>query len=179
MQSIAVKMYLEPFKAAAGEGAVVELKLRLLAGKIPALQSYTYQTKLENIEHELVKPFADSLSAEEKKTLRLCCQLRNKVLHTEFRAARNKLKELGTEAPSGGVKELDIHGLSAAEVSEKIRAVKEGAKATFVADTSSKYLSGLYGWFLEAGGAGDFQKASDAFKKASAIVDRLASIRNT
>jgi hypothetical protein len=34
----------------------------------------------------------------------------------------------------------------------------------------------LYGWFLEAGGAGDFQKASDAFKSAAAIVDRLTNI---
>jgi hypothetical protein len=37
-QSISMMMFLEPFKAAAAEGAVVELKLRLLAGKIPALQ---------------------------------------------------------------------------------------------------------------------------------------------
>src|SRR5262249_27796211 len=30
-------MFLEPFKAAAAEGAALELKLRLLAGTIPAL----------------------------------------------------------------------------------------------------------------------------------------------
>ena len=29
---------------------------------------------------------------------------------------------------------------------------------------------GIYGWFLEAGSVGDFQKASDAFKRAGAIV---------
>ena len=38
VQSMALMMFLEPFKAAAAEGAVVELKLRLLAGKVPALQ---------------------------------------------------------------------------------------------------------------------------------------------
>jgi hypothetical protein len=38
MKSIAMMMFLAPFKAAAAEGAVVELKLRLLAGAIPTLQ---------------------------------------------------------------------------------------------------------------------------------------------
>ena len=36
MQSIALEMFLEPFKIAAAEGAAVELKMRLLAGKVPA-----------------------------------------------------------------------------------------------------------------------------------------------
>jgi hypothetical protein len=35
---------------------------------------------------------------------------------------------------------------------------------------------GVLGWFLEAGNAGDFQKASNTFKSAAAIVDRLANI---
>jgi hypothetical protein len=42
-------MFLEQYKTAAAEGAVVELKLRLLAGKIPALQQYTHQKRLEDI----------------------------------------------------------------------------------------------------------------------------------
>ena len=37
VKSPAMAMFLEPFKAAAAEGAAVELKLRLLAGTIPAL----------------------------------------------------------------------------------------------------------------------------------------------
>jgi hypothetical protein len=60
-------MFLEPFKAAAAEGAVVELKLRLLAGKIPALQEYAHQKRLEDIEADLAKHFDGSLSAEERK----------------------------------------------------------------------------------------------------------------
>jgi hypothetical protein len=35
------------------------------------------------------------------ETLRLCRQHRNKVLHSDFRAARDKLNELGVETPSG------------------------------------------------------------------------------
>jgi len=36
--------------------------------------------------------------------------------------------------------------------------------------------AGVYGWFLEAACAGDFDKACDAFKTAGAIVDRLAGV---
>jgi hypothetical protein len=43
----ALALFLEPFKEAAAEGAVVELKLRLLAGKVPALQKYAHQDRLD------------------------------------------------------------------------------------------------------------------------------------
>jgi hypothetical protein len=39
-------LFLEPFKAAAAEGAVVELKLPLLAGKVPVLQKYAHKKEL-------------------------------------------------------------------------------------------------------------------------------------
>jgi hypothetical protein len=43
-------LYLASFKEAAGEGAVLELTLRLLAGKVPALRKYAHQQYLGNIE---------------------------------------------------------------------------------------------------------------------------------
>jgi ABC-type siderophore export system fused ATPase/permease subunit len=95
-------VFLEPFKDAVAEGAVVELKLRLLAGKVPALQKYAHQKKLEDIEDELATHFGAALSAAEKETLRLCRQLRNKVLHSDFLAARDKLQELGVPTAPGG-----------------------------------------------------------------------------
>jgi hypothetical protein len=123
--------------------------------------------------------FDGSLSAEEKETLRLCRQLRNKVLHTDFRAARDKLNELGIETPSGEVKKIDVPVVSITEISKKIRDAKAGTEGTFVADTSSTDAGGVFGWFLDAGNAGDFQKASNAFKNAAEIVDRLANIEKS
>jgi hypothetical protein len=171
-------MFLDTFKDAAAEGAVVELKLRLLAGKIPALEKYAHQKHLEKIEAEVAEHFGDALSAEEKDALRLCRELRNKLLHSDFRATRNKLNEMGIETPSGEVRKIDIPIVSKAEILKKILAVKEGTEGTFVADTPSTDSGGVYGWFLELGSAGDFQKASNAFKNVGTIVDRLADIEN-
>lgn len=166
MESPILALYLEPFKAAAAEGAVVELKLRLLAGKVPALQEYAHQKELKDIEDDLAKHFGDKLSAEEKETLLLCRQLRSKVLHSDFRAARDKLNELGIETQSSGVVKIDLPVATVAEVSKKILGAKAGTEGVRVAQTLSTDEGTIYGWLLEAGSSGDFQKASDAFKRA-------------
>ena len=176
MQSKSMMLYLESFKTAAAEGAVVELKMRLLAAKIPALQKYAHQKRLEDIEAELAAHFGGSLSDEEKSNLCLCRQLRNKVLHTDFYAARKKLNQLGVATQSGGVRKLDIPVVSVAEISHKLSAAKAGTEGELVANTSSTDSGSVYGWFLEAGAAGDFEKASNAFKSAAAIADRLSTI---
>jgi hypothetical protein len=145
MKSLAMTLYLEPFKAAAAEGAAVELKLRLLAGTIPALENYAHQQKLEGVEDELAKHFGDALSAVEKETLILCRQLRNKVLHSDFRAARDRLQKLGTETQSGGVVKVDLSEMTIEAVAEKIAGVRAGTEGTRMADTPSTAAGGVYG----------------------------------
>ncbi len=81
-QSISEAMFFPAFKAAAAEGAAVELKMRLLAGKILALQKHAHKVVLEDIEAGLIEHFGAALSDKDKGTLRLCRQLRNKVLHS-------------------------------------------------------------------------------------------------
>jgi hypothetical protein len=178
VKSPALAVFLESFKEAAAEGAVVELKLRLLAGKVSFLQGYAHQKKLEDIENDLVIHFGGALSQTEKETLQLCRQLRNKVLHSDFRAARRKLNELGVATQAGGVVKIELPFVTVAEATRKIEEAKAGRGGTRVADTSSTDEGSVYGWFWEAGCAGDFQKASDAFRRAGAIVDRLAEIRS-
>jgi hypothetical protein len=169
-------MFLEPFKAAAAEGAALELKWRLLAGKVPALRKYADAQNLKDFEEDLAKHFAGFLSDEEKETLRLCRQLRNKVLHADFREARKRPNELGVETPSGGVKKIDLFTATSAEIPQKILDVKAGTEGAPIADTSFTNAGGVFGWFLEAGTSGDFEKASNAFKSAAAIFDRLAGV---
>ena len=116
---------------------------------------------------------------EPTKRRSACAASFAKVLHTDFRAARDKLNELGIETPSGGVTKVDVPVASIEAVAEKIRGVKAGTEGTSVADTPSTDAGSVYGWFLEAGSAGYFEKASDAFRKAAAIVDRLADLGNS
>jgi hypothetical protein len=127
------------------------------------------------IEDKLATHFGAALSAAEKEPLSLCRQLRNKVLHSDFRAARHKLQELGVPTAPGGVVKIDLPVVTIEEATRKIAAARAGTEGTIVADTSSTDEGGVYGWFWEAGCAGDFQKASDAFRRAGAIVDRLVS----
>jgi hypothetical protein len=168
--------FLEDFKSAAAEGAVVELKMRLVAGKIPSLRERAHKKHLEDIEDELSAHFADDLSPEEKKTLRLCRQLRNKVLHTDFRAARGKLNELGIETPSGGVREITVKEMTPEGILSQLLAGIAGTEGTLVSKTSSTDEIGVFAWYMEAANAGDFKKASDAFRRATEIMDRLAAI---
>lgn len=178
-KSISMFLYLTAFKDAAAEGAAVELKMRLLAGKIPALQKHAHRRNLENIEADLIKHFGAALSDQDKETLRLCRQLRNKVLHSDFRAARDKLGELGVVSSPGGVVKIDLPVVTAAEVASTIEAAKAGMEGVRVADTPSTDVGSVFGWFLEAAQSGDFAKAAAAFKNAAEIVDRLASIEGT
>jgi hypothetical protein len=172
-------MFLDAFKNAAAEGAAIELKMRLLAGKIPRLQKHAHCIKLGDIEAGLIIHFVAALSDEEKKTLCLCRQLRNKVLHSDFRAARDKLGELGIASSHGGVVKMDLPVVTAAEVAKKIEAAKVGTEGVCIADTLSTDAGSVFGWFLEAGQSDDFTKASAAFKSAAEIVDRLAGIEGT
>lgn len=173
------EIFIQQFKAAAAEGAVVELKLRLLADKIPELRPFAHREKLDDVEAKIAEHFKDALTESEAASLALCRQLRNKLLHGNFSVAREKLEQLGSEPRQGHVKKVDISKLTAAAKVEKIGLASTGVPGTFeyVAETSSHSAGGIYGWLLEMGSAGDFEDAVDAFKKAIAVIDRLALLR--
>jgi hypothetical protein len=64
---------------------------------------------------------------------------------------------------------IELRLVTIAEATRKIESAKAGKERTTVAQTSSTAEAGVYGFFLEAGYAGDFQKAADAFRRAGAI----------
>jgi hypothetical protein len=170
--------FLEQYKAAAAEGAIVELKMRLLADKIPALQKYAHEKNLSNVEAEVTKHFRTSLTDADIETLCLCRRLRNKILHCDFRVARDKLEELNVPRPHRGVQKLDVRCLSGAQVAEEVASAKAGVEGAFVyvADTQTTEPGSIFGWLYEMGQGGDFHNAATAFAGAEAIVDRLANL---
>jgi hypothetical protein len=169
-------IFVEQYKTAAAEGAVVELKMRMLADKVPELQKYAHAQNLEDIEAEIAGHFGDALSEDERTTLALCRQLRNKVLHCKFHAAREKLEKLGFDPQRSGVKKIVISGLPPDDIVQKIRSALGADESAFeyVAGTSSTDPGSIFAWLLELGHAGDFGMASDAFRKAATIINRLS-----
>jgi hypothetical protein len=178
MESIVMKMFLNDFKSAAAEGAVVELKLRMVAGKIPTLREQAHQKQLHDIEDALVEHFSEFLSVDEKESLRLCRQLRNKVLHADFCAARGKLNELGVPTTPGEVRMIRVPIAERGAILDQIQRGVEGTEGVLMADSSMRE-SGVFGWFIEAAVSKDFQKAANAFIRASEILDRLAAIEDS
>lgn len=169
------KIFEQQYKLAAAEGAVYELYMRLLADKVPELQQSAYGRRLKNVEELIVVHFSSALTDDEKNHLKLCRELRNKILHCDFHEARQKLEEIGASPQRAGVSRTDISGLSGRQMRGKITAALSGAPgmSEYVADLGSR-AGTVFGWLFEAGGAGDFAKAASAFARGAAIVDRLA-----
>src|SRR5260370_30723653 len=176
--SLAMTKYLGPYKAAVGEGAVLELKLRVLANQVHELRKYAHAQKLEEVEAAIIAHYGARIAKEEAEVLERCRALRNKILHCNFRVARQKLAELGTTVQPAGIKTVDVRGLSGKQMREKVERMVAGVQGTFeyVADSAAA-ADDIYVWLLEAGEAGDFDEAVRIFAKASAILDRLAGAR--
>jgi hypothetical protein len=170
-------VFINEYKIAAGEGAVLELKMRLLANKVPDLRPYVGE-RLEDVEDQIVRLFGDRLLATEPEQLRSCRQLRNKVLHCDFPRARTTLHELGAPRVRGGVREIHITDPTGAGLVKHLADAvsnKPGASRA-VADLTSRTDSNIFGWLLELGAAGDFRRAAEVFRATCGIVDRLAVV---
>lgn len=169
-----VEIVRRQFKAAAGEAAGLELSMRMLADKVPELRSFAHLKNFEDIEVEIIKHFGDLLSDEDKITLSASRVLRNKILHCDFEAARNKLDELGLSPKRGVVRRATIFtSMSAEEMERTIRAVAEGHGGELVSNTPGRGPANLFGWMMELAAGNGFVLSLAAFEKADTIIMRL------
>jgi hypothetical protein len=169
-----VEIFRSQFKAAAGEAAGVELSMRMLADKVPELRAFAHSRKFEDIEDEIIKHFGDLLSDEDKKTLSASRVLRNKILHCDFEAARNKLDELGLSPKRGVVRKATISSsMSAEEIQRTVRAIAEDQGGELVSNSPGRGPANLFGWMMELAAGNGFVLALNAFKKAGTIIERL------
>ena len=170
-------IFLNQYKVAAGEGAAIELKERMLAEKVPGLAQYTHLEKLKDIEIQIIEFFLAHLSLKERETLTLCRGLRNKLLHCDFLTTRTKLGQLGAQTARGGVILIKFDNQAGDALLRKIDHTLSGViRPNYVADTVSTAEGSVFGWLLELGAAGDFIKASEIFMGAGTIIDRLANV---
>src|SRR6267378_3032845 len=76
-------------------GADMELRLRMLADKTPAIEHCSTARDMATVEKAIVEHFADRIDEPDRTLLRVARQLRNKLIHGDFTAAVGKLEELG------------------------------------------------------------------------------------
>ena len=89
-------------------------------------------------------------------------------------ATSGQLNGLGETTAPGGVRKVDIPEVSKVAIFRKDTRSQGGTEGTLVADTSSTEEGRILDWFLEAGSAGLFHQATEAFRNAGVIVDKLA-----
>jgi hypothetical protein len=164
------------FKSASAEAALFELRMRLLAGTIPAMSSQPIDINLSQIRDAILTQFQSNLKAGAGNLLTKACTVRNKLLHCEFSSARKHLDQLDPRPRGGGVAKVDISDLSGAELTTKINQAISGANVgqKLVAYTNTKTLKDVYCWLLECSEANEFEEARTTFCKAIAVLVRLA-----
>jgi hypothetical protein len=155
-------------------GAGLELQMRLLCGIIPSIAEVSTAHRLEDVEDALASHFRDSLSGDDRSNLQLCRQLRNKILHADFHSARRKLTAIDGDTSSAHVRmgKLD----EGREVEHLKEIARDGGLAGIsIANTRSTAEGTVFGWLLEFGLSGEFLRAAAAFRKGTAIIERLRS----
>lgn len=164
------------FRLAAGEGALCELHLRLLAAKVSELESIALDRYLENVENAVIKRFTSELASGEADLLKRCRQLRNKLLHCDFHEARKKLTELGAPQRQGGVTHLQLGNARGIGILDVLMKAAAGEGGTKVADTTSTSEGTVFGWLLELSNSGALDDAVVVFRNVSTLTMRLAEI---
>lgn len=169
-------MVLSQYKEAAAEGAVLELKLRMLCEAVPPLRALAHAGRLEDAENAVVAHFAAQLREGDAERLATCRRLRNKILHCDFRFARQKLADAGGEVGEGAIRLLRIpeDGMAFEQLVSALRDPTNSFQV--VSSTSSTRDGTVFGWLLELGAAGDFLQAAKGFREAALILDRLAYV---
>jgi hypothetical protein len=161
------------FANAAAHATLFELKIRLRAGTISCLADKPIKTKLSEVVDEIITTDSAKLTNQDVALLKTACTLRNKLLHCEFSTVRERLDPSGSQSRSGGV--AIISGVTPENFMSILNQLNTeshiGQQA--VATTETKKHSDVYGWLLESQGSGAFEEASDIFKKALILIERL------
>ena len=163
------------FENASAKATLFELRARLLASTIPAIADLSINTKLGVVLKELVKSYDSVLNAEDKTLLEKACTLRNKLLHCEFSAARQRLDELNPRPRAGEVTELNTSGLDQEATVNNFFLFTQGQDVgqKTVANSKTKSLRDVYGWLWESFLTGEFNEATDIFRDAISVLDQL------
>jgi hypothetical protein len=164
------------FVEAAKDAALFELRTRLRAGAIPTICDKAIRAKLSDIRKAITTHYKNTLGQDENATLISAVILRNKVLHCEFSAARKQLAPTDDLKPSGGVERIsNVMPENVMDILRKQRAGEDVGQHP-VAKTKTAKHEDIFGWLLETDQSGDFVAASNIFREAIKILERLSEL---
>lgn len=161
---------------------IVELKIRLLASKIPKIEEYAHSHRISETEAALLPYLVEQnlISEEEKNHLEASRRIRNKIFHCEFESAVDFIEKLrGKPLPPGAVTGAKISELEGENMLEKIlsfaEAVQSGktAKGTFKVDQTTTKEAGIFGWLVDALTKGVLQEGKQIATESLAVLDRV------
>jgi hypothetical protein len=116
----------------------------------------------------------EPLSDTEQNRITTTRQFRNKLLHGELHTARQKMHSLGAPRRTGGVMHMKFG--DGPKLQQILDAV-QNKTMTPIADTTTQD-TGIAGWLMDMGLAGDFENASTVCENASALLDSLIDRAN-
>lgn len=157
------------FRSTVAIGADMELRLRMLADKTPAIERFSTAKDMGTVEKAIIDHFGHQVTGSERTILRVARQLRNKLMHGDFTSAVAKLEELGYEKQPPAIKVLKVpEKLTVAGLLDALA----GAQPFAVDDAPNS--GHLVAWHLQLCADGSLVKAAEVFRKGVAIIDRLA-----
>jgi hypothetical protein len=159
----------DAFRVAAARGAEYELRVRLLLDRLPSLQQKAVKATAAEVAEMLMEHFASHLTEADRRTLLATIRLQDKLLHVELTGAREELSKLGYVPGPERVKKVQLPDpLTLAELSGTMETGRPLSEST---DTDP---GNRFGWLLQCAADGSFAQATEAFRKAIGIIDRLA-----
>ncbi|HPI40815.1 MAG TPA: hypothetical protein PLJ21_08410 [Pseudobdellovibrionaceae bacterium] len=161
---------------------VVELKLRLLANKIPHLQDFALAQRIYDTESAVLPYLVGQglISDAEKKHIESSRKIRNKIFHCEFESAVRLIEELrGNELSPGIVTAAKIDELPGDNILDKIlgfaNAVQSGTSTSgvFKVEKSTTQEAGIFGWLVEAMAKGVLVEGQKIANESLIVLDRV------
>lgn len=167
---------MEPrFRKASAAAAAFELRARIVAGTVPHLATLKIDVSLTRVLDALADHFGEVLTEEDRAVLHRARLLRNKLLHCELSRVRGTLNEASPRTRGPHVHALDVEGLDGPDLVARVRGLGRGEDVgqRAVGETATRTLGDVYGWMAEAGSAGEFEEAADAFERAVQVLAAL------
>lgn len=161
---------------------VVELKIRLLASKIPKAEESALAHRISDTEATLLPYLVEQklITEDEKNHIETSRKIRNKIFHCEFESAVDLIEKLrGKPLQSGAITGAKIDELEGENILEKIlkfaEAVQTGksAKGTFKVDQTTTKEAGIFGWLVDAMTKGMLQEGQAVAKESLNVLDRV------